>query len=226
VSGLRSFIGALALVLALVAPARAEEEHGAAHEAAQGHERRGEAVESAEHEGTGDVGGEHEGAHVDSGKLAAQLLNFAALAFVLVWFGGKAINKALLARHQQLKSEMASAAEAKAAAEARLAVQEKRLAALEQEIASIRAGIKEEAEAEKARLIALAEERAKRIKDETSFLLAQQVKEAELQLRHEAGKAAVDMAEQLVKKAMGPADQQRMVDSFVGDVATPPRKVI
>jgi F0F1-type ATP synthase membrane subunit b/b' len=181
-------------------------------------ESRAQAVESAEHEGTGDIGGEHEGAHIDGGKLAAQILNFGALIFVLVWFGGKAINKALLARHQQLKTELASAAEAKTAAEARLVVQEKRLAALEQEIASIRAGIKEEAEAEKARLIALAEERAKRIKDETSFLLEQQVKEAELTLRHEAGKAAVDMAEQLVRKSMGPADQQRMVDAFVADV--------
>ena len=94
-------------------------------------------------------------------------------------FGGPAINKALLARHTQLKAELASAAEARAAAEARLAEQEKRLAALEHEIAAIQAGIKQEAEVEKARLIATAEERAKRIQEETSFLLDQQVKEAE-----------------------------------------------
>ena len=139
---------------------------------------------------------------------------------------GQAAAQAEAAKAKAAAEAEAKAAEAKAAAEARLAVQEKRLAALEQEIASIRAGIKEEAESEKARLIAIAEERAKRIKDETSFLLQQQVKEAELQLRHEAGKAAVDMAEQLVRKSMGPADQQRMLDAFVGDVATPPRKVI
>jgi F-type H+-transporting ATPase subunit b len=219
---LRAVVAGLALaLLALVGPARA------AHDGtpAPGHETLEEAVASAEHEGTGDVGEEHEGAHINGGQLAAQLLNFGALVFVLVFFGGKAINKALLARHQQLKTEMAAAAEAKAAAEARLAVQEKRLAALEQEIASIRAGIKEEAEAEKARLIALAEERANRIKEETSFLLQQQVKEAELTLRHEAGRATVEMAEQLVRQAMSPADQQRMVDAFVSDVATPRRTV-
>ena len=95
-------------------------------------------------------------------------------------------------------------------------MQEKRLAALEQEIAAIRAGIKQEAEAEKARLIALAEERAKRIKDETTFLLEQQVKEAELTLRREAAQAAVDMAEQLVRKRDGaPADQQRTASDAV-----------
>jgi F-type H+-transporting ATPase subunit b len=220
---LRAAVAGLALaLLALAGPARAEREGTPA----PGHETLEDAVVSAEHEGTGDVGAEHEGAHIDGGQLAAQLLNFGALVFVLVFFGGKAINKALLARHQQLKTEMAAAAEAKAAAEARLAVQEKRLAALEQEIASIRAGIKEEAEVEKARLIALAEERANRIKEETSFLLQQQVKEAELTLRHEAGKATVEMAEQLIRKAMSPADQQRMVDAFVSDVATPPRRTI
>ncbi len=220
---IRGLAIAIALAVFTLAPA-ARAEHGEAHQAP--HESKEAAVISAEQEGAGDVGAEHEGAHLDGLTLAQQILNFAALGFVLVWFGGKAINKALLARHQQLKSELASAAEAKASAEKRLAVQEKRLAALEQEIASIRAGIKEEAESEKARLIALAEERAKRIKDETSFLLDQQVKEAELQLRREAGKAAVDLAEQLVRRSMGPADQQRMVDTFVGDVATPPRRTI
>lgn len=219
----RAVVAGLALtLLTFVSAARAEHE---AHPPAA-HESKEAAVISAEQEGAGDVGAEHEGAHIDGGKLAAQIVNFGVLVFVLVFFGGKAINKALLARHQQLKTELAAAAEAKTAAEARLAVQEKRLAALEQEIASIRAGIKEEAEAEKVRLIAIAEERAKRIKDETSFLLQQQVKEAELSLRREAGQAAVDMAEQLVRKAMGPADQQRMVDAFVGDVATPPRRTI
>ena len=99
---------------------------------------------------------------INGKKLALQLLNFGVLLFILIKFGGPAINKALAARHQQLKADLASAAAARAEAEARLAQQEKRLGALEQEIAAMRAGVKAEAEAEKARLIALAEERAKR----------------------------------------------------------------
>jgi F-type H+-transporting ATPase subunit b len=152
-------------------------------------------------------------------KLAAQLFNFAALAFILIKFGGPAVSKALTARHQQLKADLAAAAEAKAAAEKRLAVQEKRLSSLEQEIAGIRAGIKHEAEAEKARLIELAEERARRIQEETKFLLDQQVKQAEADLRREAARMAVDMAEQMVKRSFDASDQKRLVDGFVGDVA-------
>ena len=152
-------------------------------------------------------------------KLAAQLANFGLLAFILIKFGGPAVSKALGARHQQLKADLAAAAEAKAAAEKRLAVQEQRLATLEQEIAGIRAGIKQEAEAEKARLIELAEERARRIQEETKFLLDQQAKQAEADLRREAARMAVDMAEQMVRRTVNAADQQRMVDGFVADVA-------
>jgi F-type H+-transporting ATPase subunit b len=151
-------------------------------------------------------------------KLAAQLINFGLLAFILIRFGGPAVSKALTARHQQLKADLAAAGEAKAAAEKRLAVQEHRLASLEQEIAGIRAGIKQEAEAEKARLIELAEERAQRIQEETKFLLDQQVKQAEADLRREAARMAVDMAEQMVRRSFDASDQKRLVDGFVGDV--------
>jgi F-type H+-transporting ATPase subunit b len=188
----------LALALALVAPAVA-----LANEEGEGHEGAGE----------------HEAApKLDTSRLALQLLNFAVLAGVVGFVGGKAINKALLARHQQLKADLVAASDAKAAAEKKASEQEKRLASLEGEIAGIRAGIKQEAEAEKQRLIAAAEERAKRIGEETKFLLDQQVKQAEASLKREVAEAAVKIAEEIVKKSMGASDQQRLVETFVSDV--------
>jgi F-type H+-transporting ATPase subunit b len=179
------------------------------------------AVANAEEEGAAREGaGEHE-AGIDTGKLVLQLVNFGVLVAVIGWFGGKAINKALLARHEQLKADLVSASEARAAAEQRAAEQEKRLASLETEIAGIRAGIKQEAEAEKQRLIAAAEERAKRIGEETTFLLEQQVKEAESTLRREVAEAAVKIAEALVTRSLSGGDQQRLVDTFVADAANP-----
>lgn len=171
--------------------------------------------------GEGAIGGEvpEEGTPpVNAKKLVLQLVNFGVLVVILVKFGGPAINKALAARHQQLKADLAAAETARAEAEARLARQEARLAKLEQEIADIQSGVKQEAEAEKARLIALAEERAKRIKEETSFALDQQVKEAEANLRREVALAAVQLAEQLVTQSMNAGDQQRLVDTFVAGV--------
>jgi F-type H+-transporting ATPase subunit b len=184
---------------------RAAAEHGAAEHGAG----------AAEH------GGGHGEAHLDGGKLAAQIVNFALLIGVLVYFGGRAVSKALAARHQQLKADLAAASELRAAAEAQLKKQESRLSSLEQEIANIRAGVAKEAEAEKARLIEMAEERARRIQDETKFLIDQQVKEAEVQLRREAAQAAVEMAEQIVRRSLQPSDQDRMVERFVADVSKP-----
>ena len=197
--------GALALP---ASAALAEEEHPAAgeiHEAAS---------EGAEHEG------EHHEASIDPKRLAWQFLNFGVLVFILVKFGGPAVNKGLAARHEQIKADLASAAEARTAAQGRFEKQEKRLASLENEISAITASIKQEAEAEKARLIATAEERAKRIREESEFIIEQQVKQAQEDLRREVAGAAVALAEKIVRTQMQPGDQQRMVDAFVGDVAT------
>jgi F-type H+-transporting ATPase subunit b len=181
---------------------------------------RPRSVAAAEEAPTGEeLPAEHESPRIHPKSLALQLINFGVLLFILIKFGGPAIGKALAARHEQLKAELAAAAEARAAALARLEQQDQRLAALEQEIVDIRASIQSEAEVEKARLIALAEERSRRIREETSFALEQQVKEAELRLRHEAGLAAVQLAEQMVRQSLDARDQQRLVDAFVGDVA-------
>jgi F-type H+-transporting ATPase subunit b len=220
----RASIAAAVLALALAAPARAQaSREGADHAAAKeaGHVAGETPPEHSTEHGAAEHGGGHGEPHVDGGKLAAQIVNFLLLVGVLVFFGGRAVSKALTARHQQLKADLAAASEARAAAEAQLKKQEKRLASLEQEIANIRAGIATEAEAEKARLIELAEERARRIQDETKFLVDQQVKEAEVQLRREAAQAAVEMAEQIVRRSLDGNDRQRMVDSFVADVAKP-----
>jgi len=158
---------------------------------------------------------------LDATRLLYQVVNFAILAGILGWFGGRAINKALLARHQQLKADLAAAAEARTAAEARALVQQKRLETLETEIANIRASIKQEAEDEKQRLIAAAEARAKGISEETRFLLDQQVKEAELTLKREVAEAAVKIAEALVTRSLHAGDQQKLVETFVSDVASP-----
>src|SRR4029077_7600451 len=172
-----------------------------------------------EHGEAGEHGAAHEAPSLDVKKLAWQFLNFGILVFLLIKFGGPPVKTALQARHDQIKTDLASAAEARAAAQARFEQQEKRLAALEHEIADIARNIKQEAEAEKVRLIAIAEERAKRIREESEFIIEQQVKQAEEDLRREVALAAVALAEQIVRTQMGASDQQRLVDSFVGDVA-------
>ena len=169
--------------------------------------------------------GQHEEGHhedgpppIDPKKLGLQILNFGVLLFILVKFGGGAVNKALTARHEQLKADLASAAELKAAAESKLALQETRLSSLEAEIAGMRRTLALEAEGEKARLIAAAEERAARIKTETTFLIEQQVRGAAERLRRESAEAALTIAEEILRRSIGAGDQQKLLDTFIGDV--------
>jgi F-type H+-transporting ATPase subunit b len=204
----------IAGALALPAVAWAQEgEHagGVAHETAG--EAQGEA--HGEH-----AGAEHEAPSINFKTLGWQVFNFAALIAILYFAGRGPVRRALQARNQQIKTDLASAAEARAAAQARFEQQEKRLAALESEIAAITAGIKQEAEAEKVRLIAMAEERARRIREESEFLIEQQVKQAQEDLRREVAAAAVALAEKIVRNQFGASDQQRLIDTFVGDIAS------
>ena len=177
---------------------------------AEGEDHHGAAAEHAE-----------EAPRIDGKKLALQLLNFGVLLAILIKFGGGAINKALASRHEQLKAEVAAASEARAQAEARLRKQEERLAGLEREIASMRAGIKAEAEVEKAQLIAAAEDRAKRIREETAFVVEQQIKEAQVALRREVADNALRIAEETLRRAVNAEDQKRMVEGFMSEVIGP-----
>jgi F-type H+-transporting ATPase subunit b len=163
--------------------------------------------------------GEHAG--VDAKTLALQLLNFGVLLFILIYFGGRALSKAFRGRHDQLKSDIESAANQRAQAEQRFREQDARLANLEQELAALRAAVKEEGERERVRLLAGAEEKAKRIQDETRFQLDQQVKEAELRLRAEVASTAVKVADELLKRSVSADDERRLAQDFAAGASAP-----
>jgi F-type H+-transporting ATPase subunit b len=200
---------ALALATFAGAPAAlaAEPEHGAGH---------AQPEHGAEH------GGGHGEHGLDPKRFAFQLINFGILVFILGWFGGRAINKALAGRHDQIKKDLDEAAQTRAAAEARLVTHERRLANLEKEAAALRTSIKDEAKKEEELLVAAAVEKARRIQDETRFLMDQQVKEAELRLREEVASTAVRVAEEIVRRSVRPDDEVRLNQTFVADVERAP----
>lgn len=151
-----------------------------------------------------------------SGKtFALQLINFGVLLFLLIWFGGRAMNKSLRARHEQLKGEISEAARLRDEAALKFQAQEQRLADLEKEIATLRTSLRQDAERVQARLIEGAQERAKRIQEEMRLQLHQQVKEAESLLRAEVASASVKLAEELVRKSVNTDDERRLAREFV-----------
>lgn len=185
----------------------------------------GSAIAQNEHEPTHiSAPGEHApaGGHGEHGldpkRLAYQFINFGLLVGILGFFGGKAVNKALAMRHDQMKKDLDEASAARAEAQGRLKQQEVRLANLEAEVARLHASIKAEALKEEQRLLESAEEKARRIQDETRFLVDQQVKEAEQTFRREVASTAARIAEEIVRRSVRPEDEQRLNQGFVADL--------
>ena len=178
---------------------------------------------AAEHGSGHEEHGEHAG--VDAKTLALQLLNLGVLIFLLVYFGGYfkggMLSKALRNRHDLLKADIEAASGQRALAEQRFREQDKRLANLEQELAALRASVQQEGEREQARLLAGAEEKAKRIQDETRFQLDQEVKEAELRLRAEVASTAVKVADEILRRSVSAEDERRLVQDFAAGAGTP-----
>jgi F-type H+-transporting ATPase subunit b len=166
-----------------------------------------------------EAAGAHGEAHLDPRTFAFQLINFGILVAILGYFGGRAINRALLARHDQLKRDLQEAVQARAAAEARLLLQERRLTNLASEVTALRASIKEEALAEEKRLLQAVEEKARRIQDETRFLMDQEIKQAEIRFREEVAAEAIRIAEEVVLRSVRPEDETRLGQIFIADLA-------
>jgi len=192
-----------------------------AHEvAAAGPSHEGSAQPGAGHINHGEGDAEHladhgEHAGFSAKTFALQLFNFGVLLFILIWFGGRAMNKSLRARHEQLKGDINEAARLRDEAAQKFKAQDQRVADLEKEVAALRATLRQDAEREQVRLLESAQERAKKIQDDMRFQLNQQVKEAELLLRAEVATASVKLAEELVRKSMNTDDERRLAQEFV-----------
>ena len=146
-------------------------------------------------------------------------LNFGVLVFILIRFGGPIIRDMLRNRHNTIKKDLDEARTLREQAQSRLTEYEARLNNIEREIADIMAGIKREADAEAQRIIAAAQEAANRMRKDAEFAIAQEGRRLELELRREAAELAVDTARKLLASKMTEADQKKLAETFVREMA-------
>ncbi|HBA88916.1 MAG TPA: hypothetical protein DCZ75_13310 [Geobacter sp.] len=178
----------------------------------------GFAEEAAEHAGT---------AH-EAGHGAAQMkdfmwrcIDFAALAAIAIWAIKKAdVKGTLAARRTGIERTLKEAVEAKEAAEKKFAEYSKRLDEANKEIEVISANMKREGELEKERIIAEAKDAAARIKAQAEASAAQEVLKAKDELRAEAARLAVDLAEKKIKQNIAKGDQDKLVGDYISKVVT------
>jgi F0F1-type ATP synthase membrane subunit b/b' len=150
--------------------------------------------------------------------VAAMLLNTLVLAWLLVRFGGPAVRAGLTARKERVQSGIAGAAAMKREAEEQLAHYEAKLARIDQEIERVRTEMRDQAEAERKRVLAEATVRREQMERDARVLLAQELKAAQEALFHEVVAGAMQSAEAALRGQLAPADQQRLAEEFLADI--------
>jgi F-type H+-transporting ATPase subunit b len=146
------------------------------------------------------------------------LANFLIFLYLIKRFALPLIKDYFQGRRTAIATSVREADEAKQRADALLQDYKNRLARLSEEIRSIRDLFLDEAEKEKAKLLADAGEIATRIKTDADLLAQQEVRQAQQELRREILTAARAAAEKFVRDHLTPADHKRMVAEFLSEV--------
>ena len=152
----------------------------------------------------------------------ARLFNFAVLAGTLVYFLRSPLKSYLGDRGRQIRADLVKAAEMRTAAAAEAAAIERKMAALPGELDALRRQGADEVAAEEARIRQAAEAERARLLEQARREIAAQLKLAERQLVARTADLAVAIAAKRVKSTITADDQARLVDQYLGRLASAP----
>ena len=163
-----------------------------------------------------------ESGHADSGAVAKdfawRVLDFGLMAVLLVYLLTKPIRNGLAGRREGIEKALSDAVAAREAAEAKFAEYDVKLSRASAEIEEMSAAIRREGELERDRILANAHEMAQKITAEAEKTAESEILRARTELRQEASRLAIVLAEELLKKQINAGDQQRLVDEYVSKV--------
>ncbi len=151
---------------------------------------------------------------------AAMLVNFGILMAGYYLLGKKPIAAALRARRDSIARDIEEAQRMRKEAEERAKTYQAKLDRLEDELKTARDALVRAGEAERDRLVADAEAKAERMRKDAEFLVEQEMKQIRVDLQREAVEAAIAAAEELLKKRVTQADQERIADEYLNDLGT------
>jgi F-type H+-transporting ATPase subunit b len=151
---------------------------------------------------------------------AWRALNFLVLAGFLYWLLAKKIKEFFTGRRDDIKIALEQAMAAKEEAEKKYKEYTAKLEKATEEIAGISEMIKAQGLAEKERILEDAKKAAVKMKEDTQTRVEQELKKAGNLLRTEAVKLSVEMAEELLKRNITPADHDIMVKDYLDKVVS------
>lgn len=148
----------------------------------------------------------------------ARLFNFALLVGVLGYFLKSPIAGYLAGRGTQIRQDLVTAAEMRAAATAQLAEIENKLKTLPAELDALKARGAEDVKAERARIAAAAAAERERLVDQTRREIEMRLRIARRELTEHAASLAIQIAEQRLRRTITADDNARLVDRYAAQL--------
>ena len=150
----------------------------------------------------------------------AMLLNFVLLAALYYFLGRKPIANALVARRAAVAKEIEEAQRMKKEAEARAKQYQAKLGHLEEELATAKQALVDAGRGERDRIVRDAEEKAARMEKDATFRIEQEMRQIRQELWRDTVEVAVTAAEDLLKKRITPADQERLAEDYLAELGS------
>jgi F-type H+-transporting ATPase subunit b len=154
-----------------------------------------------------------------SGLPIYEIVNFALLLGVLVYFGRAPMREMFLTRRETIARDIDAASALLDQAEARNAEWQRKLADLDRELEDLRATARRRAQEERERILAEASEAAERIQRDAVASVEQELRRAQDALREEAASLATELAAGMLREQVGEGDRERLLDEFISRVA-------
>jgi len=149
-----------------------------------------------------------------------QLVNFAILAGALIYFVKKPFKAYLLKRRETVKERIEEAERLLKEAQEVKSLYAEKLSKLPEEIEAFRALALKEAETERTKILAEAQELASRIREQARLAYEQEMKETLSRVRAEVVAHTIETAEEVVRERFTKEDHDRMVEDFITNVGS------
>jgi F-type H+-transporting ATPase subunit b len=149
----------------------------------------------------------------------AMLINFGLLVGGYYLFGKKPIAEGLKNRRDAIAREIEEAQTIKEEAEARAKTYQAKLEKLDDEMRHAREALVRAGEAERDRLVAEAEAKAERMRKDAQFMVEQELKQLQQDVWRGAVETAVVAAEEMLRKRVTQADQERLAEDYLSSLS-------
>lgn len=164
------------------------------------------------------------GSHPEEGRnwigFGWRAFNFFVLAGLLYWLMAGKVKEFFGGRQNDVKSTLQGLAVAKEEAEKKFAEYNARLDKATEEIQAMAELIRRQGLAEKERIIADAERAAEKMKDDARKRMDHEMKMARHDLRDEAVRLSVEMAQEILKQHITATDHAAMVGDYIDKVVS------